>query len=430
MQNKTVRTVVFVILGITFLAVAFFGGATVASVIPYNPLRNALGYDQSQGALNSPPQIDLNTPAPGETLIPDAGSGSTPADLSQLFAPFWESWKLLHENYVDQPLDDTALMHGAIQGMLAATGDKHTSYMDPSQFEQANSSMEGSYEGIGAWVDITGEYVQVVSPMKGSPAEAAGLKPKDIVKAVNGMDMTGTPGDLVLKKILGPAGQSVTLTIQRGETTFDVTIVRQKINVPVVDYRMLDNGIAYLALYTFNEQSTPQLRAALDELMAQNPKGLVFDLRDNGGGYLSTAIEVTSEFLPGGLVMVEEYGDGTKQNYDVIPGGRATEIPLAVLINAGSASASEITAGAIRDHGRGQLVGVTSYGKGSVQEWIPLTSEKGGVRITIARWLTPNGAQINGTGLAPDVEVPMTEADYAAGLDPQLDAAVKLLLGE
>jgi len=191
---------------------------------------------------------------------------------------------------------------------------------------------------------------------------------------------------------------------------------------------MLDNNIAYVALYSFNEQATEQLGAALKELMAQKPVGLIFDLRDNGGGYLSTAIEVVSEFIPKGVVMYEEYGDGTRDAYEARRGGRATEIPLVVLVNEVTASASEITAGAIQDLGRGKLVGVKTYGKGSVQNWIPLTTEKGGVRITIARWLTPNGTQISEVGLTPDVIVEMTDEDYSEGRDPQLDAAVQLLL--
>jgi carboxyl-terminal processing protease len=174
--------------------------------------------------------------------------------------------------------------------------------------------------------------------------------------------------------------------------------------------------------------------------MAQNPKGLILDLRNNGGGYLSTAIEVASEFIPEGVVMYEQYGDGTKQVYTSQPGGRATEIPLVVLVNEGTASASEIVAGAIQDHGRGKLVGTQTYGKGSVQNWIPLTTEDGGVRITIARWLTPNERQINDVGLTPDVVVegPETYVQVPAGSDessvelkaPQLEAAIQLLLGQ
>ncbi len=422
-QGKVLKTILLTLLVLVLISGAFLGGVLTGNVLPMKLL--------SANQSTATPAAELPTQeAQAETTAESTQSiqGATPEELEQTFAPFWETWSLLHENFVDQPLDDVALMRGAISGMLAATGDKHTTYMNPTQFEQANASMEGEYEGIGAWVDTSGDYVQVISPMKGSPAEAAGLRPNDIVIAVNGEDQTGIPGDLVLKKILGPAGQAVTLTIRRGEETLDFTIVRAKITVPVVDYRMLDNNIGYVALYSFNDQATSQLRTALKELMAQKPAGLVFDLRDNGGGYLSTAIEVVSEFIPRGVVMYEEYGDGTRDAYSAQRGGRATEIPLVVLVNEGTASASEITAGAIQDLGRGKLVGVKTYGKGSVQNWIPLSTEKGGVRITIARWLTPNGTQISEVGLTPDLVVEMSDEDYAEGRDPQLDAAVQLLL--
>ena len=428
MSNKVLRTVLIVLAALLLLTSGFLGGAVTASILPANPIRDALGLTPA-----CPTQTNPITVVPSEQSGSDCGayvSSSTPAELQKLFDPFWESWQLLHENYVDQPLDDVTLMRGAISGMLAATGDKHTSYMNPEEYKQANTSMEGEYEGIGAWVDITGEYVEIISPMKGSPAEAAGLRAKDVVIAVNGQDMTGVAGDLVLQQILGPAGETVNLTIRRGDEVIDVAITRAKITVPVVDYEMLDGDIAYVALHTFNEQATPQLRAALDELLSQNPKGLIFDLRDNGGGYLVTAIEVVSEFIPNGVVMYEEYGDGTRDVYEAQPGGRATQIPLVVLVNQGTASASEITAGAIQDRGRGKLVGVVTYGKGSVQNWIPLESEESGVRITIARWLTPNEKQINEVGLTPDVIIEMTEADYEAGRDPQLEAAIQLLQGE
>ena len=422
-QGKTLKAIILVLVVFLLIFGSFLGGLIAGNALPIKLLP---GSQKTQTTQTAPlPQEASTQSAEAGT---DYTSSSTPEEQKQTFAPFWETWKLLHENFVDQPLDDVALMRGAISGMLAATGDKHTTYMNPTEFEQANASMEGEYEGIGAWVDTTGDYVQVISPMKGSPAEAAGLRANDIVIAVNGEDQTGIPGDLVLKKILGPAGEAVTLTIRRGEEKLDFTIVRAKITVPVVDYRMLDNNIAYVALYSFNEQATAQLRAALKDLIAQKPAGLIFDLRDNGGGYLSTAIEVVSEFIPKGVVMYEEYGDGTRDAYSAQRGGRATEIPLVVLVNAGTASASEITAGAIQDLGRGKLVGVKTYGKGSVQNWIPLKTEKGGVRITIARWLTPKGTQISDVGLTPDLIVEMTAEDYAAGRDPQLDAAVQLLL--
>jgi len=422
-QGKTLKAIILVLVVLLLISGSFLGGLVAGNALPIKLLPDSQKTQTTQTA-----PLPQEAPAQSAEAGTDYTSSSTPEEQKLTFAPFWETWTLLHENFVDQPLDDVALMRGAISGMLAATGDKHTSYMNPTEFEQANASMEGEYEGIGAWVDTTGDYVQVISPMKGSPAEAAGLRANDIVIAVNGEDQTGIPGDLVLKKILGPAGEAVTLTIRRGEEKLDFTIVRAKITVPVVDNRMLDNNIAYVALYSFNEQATAQLRAALKDLMAQNPAGLIFDLRDNGGGYLSTAIEVVSEFIPKGVVMYEEYGDGTRDAYSAQRGGRATEIPLVVLVNAGTASASEITAGAIQDLGRGKLVGVKTYGKGSVQNWISLKTEKGGVRITIARWLTPKGTQISDVGLTPDLIVEMTDEDYAAGRDPQLDAAVRLLL--
>jgi len=429
MENKTVRSILLVLVAVLLLAGTFALGFGAASVLPKNPIRQALGYD---ACATVEPQIEGEQPqvATPNSYCLDYTSASTPEDLKGLFDPFWESWKLLHENFVDQPLDDVALMRGAIQGMLAATGDKHTSYMDPEQFKQANTEMEGEYTGIGAWVDTTGDYVEIISPMKGSPAEAAGLQAQDKVIAINGEDMTGIPGDLVLQKILGPAGDTIVLTIRRGEETFDVSITRAVIQIPVVEYEMQEDGVGYVALYTFNELATEKLREALKDLLAQNPKGIVFDLRGNGGGYLVTAVEVTSEFLKDGVVLYEEYGDGTRDSYPVKKGGLATEIPLVVLIDEGTASAAEITAGALQDYGRAKLVGKTSYGKGSVQNWIPLKSEESGVRITIARWLTPNGKQIDGVGLTPDLVVEYTQEDFDAGRDPQLDAAVELLLSE
>ncbi|MBG0770981.1 MAG: S41 family peptidase [Anaerolineaceae bacterium] len=435
MQNKGLRTCLSIVIGVIVLALVFAAGVGVGY---FGPKWLGLEPSYASGPYDCPPCTDESTTITTEatdvpvittetTVTADPSTG-TPADQTELFAPFWETWDLLHENYVDQPLDDTELMRGAIEGMLASLGDKHTSYMTPEEFNQANESLTGEYEGIGAYVDVTGDYVEIISPMKGSPAEAAGLQPNDKVIAIDGVDMTGTPGDLVLQQILGPAGTDVTLTINRDGETFDVTITRQHIVVPTVDYEMLDNNIGYIALYTYGDNSTEQLRAALADLLAQNPVGLILDLRDNGGGYLNTAIEVVSEFISDGVVMYEQYGDGTTYNYDAIPGGSATDIPLVVLVNGGTASASEITAGAIQDTGRGVLVGETTYGKGSVQTWIALSDDAGGVRITIARWLTPNGTQISDVGLTPDYEVELTEDDYLNGIDPQLDKAIEVLL--
>jgi carboxyl-terminal processing protease len=267
--------------------------------------------------------------------------------------------------------------------------------------------------------------------MPGSPAERAGLLPGDQVIAIDGEDMTGIAAEVARTKVLGPANSVVHLTIFReGEEKpleFDVT--REKITMKSSSGKMLENDIAYIQVTTFGEKTTPELLAALKELMAQNPKGIILDLRNNGGGYLQTAVEVTSQFMGDGVVLYEEYGDKTRTTYDVLPDGMATDtkIPMVVLINEGSASASEIVAGALQDSGRAKLVGATSYGKGSVQNWIPLSGENGAVRITIAKWLTPNGNTIHKIGLTPDVTAERTEEDYKANLDPQLDKAVETL---
>lgn len=414
-MNKTLKYIFAVLVVILIGLGSFAGGFVTGHMLPFTGL---------------PFPVDTAALAP-PTTTPDQQS-ATPSDVQALFAPFWEAWNLVHENYVDQPVDDLVLMRGAISGMMEALGDKHSSYMDPQDFEDANGSLEGEYEGIGAYVDSTTEFLTITSPMPGSPAEKAGLKPGDQVVAIDGEDMTGITAEAARLRVLGPAGTVVHLTIFReGENDlleFDVT--REKITIDSSTGKMLDGGIAYVQVTTFGEKTTPELLTALTDLMAQNPKGIILDLRNNGGGYLQTAVEVTSQFVGEGVVLYEQYGDGTRTTYDVMPGGMATDttIPMVVLINEGSASASEIVAGALQDLGRAQLVGVTSYGKGSVQNWIPLSGDNGAVRITIAKWLTPNERTIHEVGLTPDVEVEMTEDDYKNKLDPQLDKAVEVLL--
>jgi carboxyl-terminal processing protease len=358
-------------------------------------------------------------------------TGATQQDQDQLFKPFWKAWELVHELYVDQPVDDVVLMRGAIKGMMESLGDEHSSYLDPEMLERFNAVLEGAeYEGIGAWVDLTKDYLTIVSPMPDSPAEKAGLRPGDKVIAINGEDMTGKDAAYARQLVLGPEGSTVRLTILRQgvEEPFDVEVKRAAIVTPSVSARMLDDNIGYIELFTFGDSTYEELQKALKELMPQNPRGIVLDLRNNGGGYRDTAVEVASQFVSQSPIMLEEFGDGRKEAFDAKRGGLATQVPLVVLINEGSASASEIVAGAIQDYKRGYLVGMTSFGKGSVQNFINLDDDQGAVRVTIARWLTPLGRQINGVGLQPDFPVEITEEDLAAGRDPQLDQAVKVLL--
>lgn len=415
MRNKlliyvVIGVTVILLLAGTFSVGMFVGGVYAAADRPLIPSRTQSLFEVTPGG---------TTPT----------ATSVAVDRETLFKPFWQAWDIVHQLYVDQPVNDEKMMQGAIKGMMESLGDQHSSYMDPDQYEQANIPLEGEYEGIGAWVDTNSKYLTIVSPIPGSPAEKAGLKPGDQIIAVDGEDMTGIDGNLVIRRVLGPAGTRVTLTILREGVAepFDVTLVRAKIILPSVTSKMLDGNIAYVQLLNFGDKTTSELRTQLRELLNQKPVGLILDLRNNGGGALVTAIDVASEFIDEGVIMYEEYGDGSRDVYRAKPGGLATDIPLVVLVNEGSASASEIVAGAIQDHGRGPLVGTTTFGKGSVQNWIPLVNNQGAVRVTIARWYTPNGRTIHEVGLEPEYVVELTEEDLAAERDPQLDKAIELL---
>ena len=429
-MNSKVLKIVLIIFAAGLLVVgSFSGGIIVGWMLPEKSIA-ALPLDLDSANVITPQDAVSST----DPLISNENetTSTAAADTDTLFEPFWEAWDIVHDQYVDQPVNDLSLMQGAISGMLDSLGDQHTSYMNPEEYEQSLTPLEGEYEGIGAWVDTTGDYLTIISPIPDSPAEAANLQPGDQVIAIDGEDMTGINGDLVLKKVLGPAGTDVTLTIYRetSDETLDVTITRAKVTVPSVVGEIIEDSIAYVQLSTFGQNTQSELRKTLKELLAEDPSGLILDLRNNGGGYLTTAVDVISEFVDAGQVaLIEEMGDGSRNVYDTQRGGLATDIPLVVLINGGSASASEITAGAIQDYGRGTLVGTTSYGKGSVQNWIPLSNDQGAVRVTIARWLTPAERQIHEIGLDPDVVVEYTEEDFNAGIDPQLDKAVEILQG-
>jgi carboxyl-terminal processing protease len=413
-MKKTTWIVIGIFAGILLIGGAFTAGTVFGNLVL--PQADFFNFHSQQ------------TYSQAETDNPT--NGSSPLNRDELFAPFWEAWDIVHNQYVDQPVDDTALMRGAISGMLDSLGDQHTSYMDPEQYLQANIPIDGEYEGIGAWVDTEAEYLTIISPMPDSPAEKAGLEPGDQVIKIDGEDMTGIDGSLVIRKVLGPAGSTVVLTIQReGESApFDVTIVRAKISVPSVESRMLDNQLGYIQIYTFAAETKTELRDQLQDLLDQNAQGLIVDLRNNGGGYLKTAVDVASEFIADGVILYEDYGPDQEMDvYRAEQGGLATDIPMVLLVNEGSASASEIVAGAIQDHQRGPLVGATTFGKGSVQNWIPLSNDQGAVRVTIARWLTPDKRQIHEIGLEPDYPVEYTEEDFQEERDPQLDKAIEVL---
>lgn len=417
MNYKPIRITALVMI----LICIFFTGVSAGLIFEsISIIRNKVGNIQ-----NYVSTADFMLSAGGEKT-------SESEEVNALFKPFWESWDLLHMYFVDQPLDDNALMEGAIRGMISALKDPHTRYADPNEYQAEVDSSAGNYQGIGAYVDVTGDYVKINSTMSGSPAEEAGLQSGDLVIALNGKDVTGIDPSVVLLDIRGPEGSSVTLTIKRENAEpFDVEIIRKRIETASVEGKMLENGIAYISMEQFGDKTTQELRDTLDSLMKNDPKGLIFDLRDNGGGWLNTAIETAAEFLPvGTTVLLEKDGDGTETVYKTQRGGgRALDIPMVILINENSASASEIVTGALRVHNRATIIGKTSYGKGSVQIQ-PELSNGGAISVTIARWYMPDGTLIHGIGIKPDIEVDYTVEDYENDVDPQLDAAIEFLTGK
>lgn len=364
--------------------------------------------------------------APVQVFADTAVSPPTTAE----FEPFWEVWELVHERYLRQPVDNTALVEGAIEGMLAALGDPHTSYLSPADQQAAEESMDGEFQGIGAEVEDVDGNITVVAPIDGSPAAAAGIQPGDILRVADGVELTGMDVTEAAALVRGPAGTTVSLVIERDGELLNIDIVRDVIKLATVRGEILDEGIAYLRLSRFGNTTDEELEEILPGLLAENPSGLILDLRRNPGGSLETVVEIADQFLGDGLALVERFGDGEERPFEISDDGLAQDIPMVVLIDEGSASASEVLAGAIQDRGRGVLIGQISFGKGTVQTWHTL-SNNGGVRVTIAEWLTPNKSSIDQVGLTPDYYIPLPNVENGAAFeDTQLQAAIDFLQGE
>lgn len=380
------------------------------------------------------PWAPVDVFAAGQNILARVPGGATLSLDNEAIAPFLEVWDLVHTRFYDQPLDDTLLVQGAIDGMLAALGDEHTRYLAPAEEIASQERMDGEFQGIGVVVEQVDGNLTVVSPIEGTPAFTAGLQPGDILRQADGVDLAGMDVAEAAALIRGPAGTSVQLVIERIGETFTIDIERAIIDTPSVTGEMLENNIGYVRINQFIRTTDEELETVLEELTAANPTGLILDLRHNPGGLLDQVTDVADEFLPDGVVLVEEFGDGRRHIYDSTAAGLAEDIPLAVLIDEGSASASEVLAGAIQDRGRGVLIGTTSFGKGTVQA-VHILSNGGGLRLTVARWLTPDEDWIHEQGLQPDFVVTLPESEELTTtddetVDPQLEAAIQYLLGE
>jgi len=354
------------------------------------------------------------------------------SDMDDLFSPYLQAWEIVHNQYLEQPVNNIDLMHGSIKGMMDSLGDPHSTYLNPEQFREQNAPLEGEYTGIGAWVDTSGKFLIIVSPMPNSPAEDVGLKPGDVVKKIDNQDVTHLDPSLVLRKILGPADTQILITVTRdGEPELlEFEITRAVIPIPSVESELINGHIGYIRLYTFGSNSYEDFSLAVTQLIEQGADNLIVDLRNNTGGYVDSAIDITSIFLKDKVVLIEEWGDGTSKDYLTSKDPITLDTPLYILVNNGTASASEITAGALQDYDRAILIGTTTFGKGLIQNWIPLQEDNGAIRISIAHWLTPYGRQIQNLGLTPDIEIEFTETDYYNGVDTQLEKAIEVITAD
>lgn len=350
------------------------------------------------------------------------------------FDLFWETWNKLQQSYVDQKKVDQKKMYlGAIKGMVASVEDPYTFFLTPDENKQSKDDLGGKFEGIGAQLGLKDNRIIVISPLKKSPAETAGVKPGDFINKVDGVITTNWTLSQAVSKIRGTKGTKVKLTLERNNIEIEVVIIRQQIIVSSVELSY-EKNIAVLKVNQFGDNTNEEWNKAVDEIKAKfiskKISGLVLDLRDNPGGYLDSSVYLASEFLPLGKLVVKQeatlYGD---KEYRVTRIGKLQNIPLSVLINRGSASASEILSGALRDHNRAELVGEKSFGKGSVQEALDL-SEGAGLHVTVAKWVLPNGDWINGRGIEPKYKVvnDIKEGNtISKETDKQLEKAIQLL---
>jgi len=378
----------------------------------------------------------------------------TPTSAGIDFGLFWDVWQRLFRYHIDAAkFDKQKMVWGAINGMVASIDDPYTSFLPPKENKEFKEDLGGSFEGIGAQLGMKDSLIIVVAPLKGNPAEKAGIKPGDYILKVNDEDTYGWTLNQAVAKIRGPKGTTVKLSIlhEGDKKPTEMNIVRDSINVPSVDawikpanditevkgatqsasYRNSTTNIAYIHLSRFGDNTNDEWnKAVADILKAQKSgsvHGLVLDLRNNPGGYLQGAVFIGSEFIDSGIVVSQMNSDGSKEDYQIDRRGRLLTIPIVVLINKGSASASEIVSGALRDHKRATLVGETSYGKGTVQTPQDL-SGGAGVHITTGRWLLPSGASISNKGLSPDIVV--TDGYEEATADAQLARGIEVLLSK
>lgn len=368
--------------------------------------------------------------------IPILGDGlnATP-DNTLDFTDFWKVYNVLNARFVQThgtstPPTKEQLVEGAIQGMTAAYGDPYTVFFPPQQSKVFQDDIAGNFDGIGAEIGLNKDGVlTIIAPLKASPAEKAGLLAGDLVLSIDGKSTENISIDEAVKEIRGPKGSTVDFSVYRGQKTLDIKVIRDTVNIPTIDTHYDPaTGIYTIALYTFTSNSGDLFAGALADMQKKGATKLIIDLRGNPGGYLDQAVSIASHFLPSGSVIVTEDYKGKEQNLvhkSLGTGGIPEGLKTVILIDQGSASASEILSGALQDDHVATLIGTRSFGKGSVQELVKVGNAS--LKVTVARWLTPSGRSISNGGLTPDIKVDRAQTDTAAGKDPQMERAVQFL---
>jgi carboxyl-terminal processing protease len=354
-------------------------------------------------------------------------------DVKADFGVFWQAWKKLKTEHTEgEKIGELDLVYGAVNGLTNSFKDPNTNFFPPADSKKFEEDITGTFGGIGAEIGIRNDQLVIIAPLKDSPAERAGLLAADKILKVDDKETFGLNVNEAVKLIRGEIGTEVVLTILRNgwENSKEFKIIREEIRVPTVNWKIVDDRLVHFQIFTFSETAPQAFYKAISEMLKKEPRGIILDLRNNPGGYLEISIHLAGWFMPRGkLVVTQKFRSGEERPSYTTGMGALREIPLVVLVNRGSASASEILAGALRYNQGAKLIGEKTFGKGSVQQLFPL-KDGSSLKITVAQWLLPDGSVLEKNGLKPDVEVKMTEEDIKAGKDPQLEKAIDVLKSE